>query len=188
MSDAPPPVTLLVDGYNMIGSWAVLKKAVGRGKHIFSDPAGLATARNQLIHLLTEYTAFQGYRTEIVFDAQHRDSPGAAEQITNHLKVYFTDFGQTADTYIERVCSLAWQNRHVNLERIIVATSDRNHRLTVTGYGAEWMSAQRLSDDVQTVLHLIRQKQKSRHQSPRRGLAHQLDPVAKAKLEQMRFK
>jgi predicted RNA-binding protein with PIN domain len=180
---------LLVDGYNVIGAWHQHKgkKTRQSQRSIFSNAEALDTARLQLIEILTGYSAFQGYRTEVVFDAYAREGGGHTEQFGEHLTVCFTESGQTADTYIEKVCAMNWQNRHHSAQRIIVATSDHTHKVTVLGYGAEWMSAQRLHEDVHVVNHMIRQKQQTQRTSIRRGLAHQLDPQAKARLEQMRF-
>lgn len=182
---------LLVDGYNIIGAWHQHKTKSARARQsqrsIFSNAEALDAARQKLIETLIGYSAFQGYRTELVFDAYAREGTGHTEQIGEHLTVSFTESGQTADTYIEKACAISWQNRHHSPQRIIVATSDHTHKITVLGYGAEWMSAQRLHEDVQVVHHMIRQKQQA-HRSPhRRVLSHQLDPYAKARLEQLRF-
>jgi uncharacterized protein len=178
-------VHLLVDGYNMIGAWKTLRPR-GNGGNLFRDRSQIEAARTELIRLLIDYSAFQGYATQVVFDAQQRIGPSHCEQMTEHLAVYYTDFGETADTYIERCCSLSRPERVSLGQRIIVATSDRVHQLTVVGYGAEWMSAQQLCLDVQAVNLLIQQKQQSVRPSQRRGLAHQLDPAAKQRLEQLR--
>jgi hypothetical protein len=181
------PVLLLVDGYNMIGAWKSLRPSSGEEHFRGRDRAHLEAARLKLIQALTDYSAFQGYVTQIVFDAQHRDTPGGCEQVTEQLSVNFTEFGQTADTYIERLCADSWQTRHQNWHRIIVATSDRTHKITVLGYGAECISAKQLAADVESVVYMIRQKQKSHGKVPKRLLAHALDPAAKLRLEQMRM-
>ena len=146
---SPPPV-LLVDGYNIIGSWDSLKKIRNR--------VGLEAARLDLMQRLIDYSAFQGYETQIVFDAQYQDCPGNSEIITQNLAIYYTDFGQTADTYIEKVCAL-YRHTSTLRQRVIVATSDRAQQLTVSGYGATWMSAQQLERDVKSVSNLVRQRQ-----------------------------
>lgn len=179
-------VRLLVDGYNMIGAWKTLQPRGGKGRFTFGDRTPLEDSRRQLIHALIDYSAFQGYLTQVVFDAQQRDSPSNGEQMTEHLTVHFTDFGETADSYIERYCSLARNDRVSWGQRIIVATSDRAQRLTVMGYGAECMSAQKLFLDIQSVNLLIQQKQATIKQPHRRSLAHRLDPLAKQRLEQLR--
>ena len=57
---APSPQTiLLVDGYNVIGAWPKLQKVKER--------EGLEEARQGLIERLTNYSAFHGCPTKIVF-------------------------------------------------------------------------------------------------------------------------
>jgi uncharacterized protein len=178
---------LLVDGYNIIGAWKTFLPKAQRHRSIFASPEALEAARLKLIHLLTDYSAFQGYATQLVFDAYNREGNGHSEYFGHYLSVHFTESGQTADTYIEKVCALISGNRHQSPQRVIVATSDHVHKAMVLGYGAEWMSAQRLADDVNLVKHLIRQKQQSHKKIARRVLAHQLDPIAKQRLEQLRY-
>lgn len=176
---SPPAAVLLVDGYNIIGTWNPLKHL--RDRH------GLDAARWKLTQTLTDYSAFQGYKTELIFDAQFRSGAGSSERVSESLAICFTDFGETADTYIEKLCALTWQNRHRCPQRTIVATSDRTHQLMVVGYGAEWISAQQLEQQVKSVTYLMRQKQKSAKSAPGRLLAHSLDPAAKNRLERLRL-
>jgi predicted RNA-binding protein with PIN domain len=167
---------LLVDGYNVIGAWSSLKKQC--------DRHGLESARYQLIETLINYTSHQGYRTQIVFDSQYQDSPGTQEAHTSCLSVYYTAFEQTADTYIEKIC--ASQEQRSQYPRIIVATSDRAQKLTVMGYGAEWMSAQRLELEIDQSLRRIRNKQRPTKVSQGRFLVNSLDAKVQQKLNQLR--
>lgn len=174
-----PRAILLVDGYNIIGSWTSLKKT--------RDRVGLESARWNLTQFLIDYSAFQGYKTQIIFDAQYQNYPGTAEVVTQNLAIYYTDFGQTADTYIEKACALSRQTVSDLQQRVIVATSDRAQQLTVIGYGAEWMSAHHLARDVHSVNNLVRQRQKSTKNLSSRFLANSLDPAAKQRLERLRM-
>lgn len=169
---------LLVDGYNIIGSWTQLKRV--------RDRVGMEAARQNLTETLASYSAFQGYNTQLVFDAHYRDSTANCETISENLSVYYTNFGQTADTYIEKICALSRYQYTELPQRVIVATSDRAQQLTILGYGAEWMSAQQLFGAIRSVNELIRQKQRSARNPPGRFLAHHLDPVAKQRLERLR--
>jgi predicted RNA-binding protein with PIN domain len=170
---------LLVDGYNIIGAWPRLTQ--------LRDQHGLEAARQQLIEALTNYSSYQGYRTRIVFDAYARKHPQLQEKITDAVLVYYTDYGQTADTCIERWCAeLRQQVRYTDL-RLIVATSDQAHRLTVTGYGAEWMSAQRLAMEMNASLEQGRKKHRSpgvKSQSQR--LNNGLKPAMRDRLTALR--
>lgn len=176
---APSPETiLLVDGYNVIGAWPKLQKA--QRHH------GLEMARQDLIEVLASYAAFHGCQTKIVFDAQYQTRIANQEIVTEQLEVHFTDSGQTADTYIEIFCA---QSRHqlTAFKRIIVATSDRDQKNTVKGYGAEWMSANQLIQDIRSTTSRIRDRTFRNPQSQRKLLSSAIDPIAKQKLERLRF-
>ena len=109
------------------------------------------------------------------------------EEVTPYLSVHFTNFGETADTYIEKMCATYRHEISRLNRRIIVATSDRIHQLTVVGYGAEWMSAQQLAFDIDSTGTRMRRKQKNTQKSSRGFLASSLDPAAQQRLAQLRF-
>lgn len=179
MSRPVSPAVLLVDGYNIIGSWSCLKKT--------RDHAGLEAARRELVEMMTSYSAYQGYDTKIVFDAHYQNTASNLEIITELVSVHYTDFGQTADSYIEKTCaSLRPQYSQAKISRVIVATSDRAQQLTVQGYGAEWLSAQQLCGEVKTAFCLVKQRSQPRRQSSPR-LASSIDPKAKQKLVELRM-
>lgn len=175
-----PQAVLLVDGYNIIGAWPCLKKT--------RDGNGLEAARWQLIEALINYTAFQGFETQIVFDAQYQNTCSNQESITQHLSVYYTDFGQTADTYIEKACaSFRPHLRQSHLPRLIVATSDRVQQSMVLGYGAECMSAQQLYYEVESTALRVRHKNKPSKQSASRFLSNSIDPKSRQRLAELRM-
>lgn len=184
MAFSSPTARLLVDGYNMIGAWPSLSRV--------RDRDGLESARYELIEVLTNYSAFRGYETRLVFDAYIQNSPGSQEVVTQHLAVYYTDFGQTADSYIEKTCAqfksgISRSRTEVFPTRLIVATSDRAQQLTVIGYGAEWMSARQLESDVHSSFQSIKQRQANCRRIPSRSLMHTLDQRAKEQLTKLRF-
>lgn len=179
MPRSSPVAVLLVDGYNVIGCWADLKKV--------RDEDGLEEARRSLTEAMINYSAYQGYDTRLVFDAQYRDGPSNREVITSYLSICYTDFGQTADTYIEKACSAFRNDLRKFHSRLIVATSDRAQQLTVVGYGAECLSAEQLAVEVDTVALQVRQKRKPARKQTGRFLAHSLDPAAQKRLSELRF-
>ncbi len=180
MSRSPSSAVLFVDGYNIIGAWSCLKKT--------RDTAGLEAARCELVESMTSYSAFQGYETNIVFDAQYQNTCGNREAITELVSVYYTDFNQTADTYIEKTCaSFRYQVAQSLISRVIVATSDRAQQLMVQGYGAEWMSALQLCYEVQATVCRARQKYNPRKPSKGRFLAHSIDDKARQRLAELRM-
>ncbi len=169
---------LLVDGYNVIGLWPCLCKT--------RDRYGLEASRCQLIEVLISYSAFQGYDTRIVFDSQYRDGPSTTETFSENLSVYYTNFGQTADTFIEKACASFRYDIQKLHKRLIVATSDRAQQLTVVGYGAEWMSAHQLVTDVEVSKYRVRQKQQQKKRADGRFLGNSLNQAALERLANLR--
>jgi predicted RNA-binding protein with PIN domain len=181
MLSSTPQVILLVDGYNMIGAWHSLQQV--------RDRYGLEEARRELVTFLVDYSAYQNFDTHIVFDSQYQDAPGSREVVTGNLTVCYTDYKQTADTYIEKLCAQFRKDIRKFDQRLIVATSDRAQQLTVVGYGAECMSAQQLRAEVELAMMRVRRKQQAvrKQRSPRRFLASSLDPIARQQLAQLRL-
>lgn len=179
MSLGLPQAVLLVDGYNVVGQWHELK--------LVRDREGLEESRRQLIEILTNYSAFHDFDTRIIFDAQYREDSGAREVITRNLSVHFTQFGQTADSYIEKACAAFRNDIRKFHQRLIVATNDRAQQLTVIGYGAEWLSTERLAHEVAAVVRRVRHRQKPKKQTTTRLLGHSLHPDAKKRLSDLRF-
>jgi predicted RNA-binding protein with PIN domain len=179
MATTPLTTVLLVDGYNIIGASIPLQQV--------QDRQGLEAARSQLTSMLANYSAFQGYQTRLIFDAHYRQTQANQERITDLLHVHFTQFGETADTHIEKFCAQARHRGLPSSDRIIVATSDHAQKLTVMGFGADWMSAQRLLQDIHSVTGHIQSRQHSHKPAVGRLLAHGLDPEAKWRLEQLRM-
>jgi predicted RNA-binding protein with PIN domain len=170
---------LLVDGYNMIGIWADLK--------ITRDQDGLEASRRELIELLVNYSAFEGLETKIVFDAQNRREPSYLEVVTKNLSVHYTEYGQTADTYIEKTCAKFYRKIENCDRRLIVATSDRAQQLVALGYGAEWMSAKNLAKAVERTTRRRRHKHTLKAPPAGRFLFQSLDAKAQERLAQMRM-
>jgi uncharacterized protein len=169
---------LLVDGYNMIGAWPLLVRT--------KQHEGFEAARRELIEVLANYSARKGLKTSLVFDAHGVRSPSSQDEITANLSVCYTAFGQTADSYIERICAQL-RHRSSKNNRVIVATSDRLHQLTVVGYGAEWMSARQLESDVHHTHHQAQRRSNRRSKTVHRSLLSGLDEEAKEKLTKLRF-
>ena len=179
MSASSYQALLLVDGYNIIGSWSDLKQS--RDRH------GLETARDILIESLINYASMVSYRTQIVFDAHYQNSPSHSQDYTSLVSVYFTAFAETADTYIEKSCAAFKHNSYQqDYSRLIVATSDRAQRLTVTGYGAECISAQRLAGEVEITARRMQRHKRPQRRASGRFLFHALDPASQQRLRELR--
>ncbi|MCW6035467.1 NYN domain-containing protein [Spirulina subsalsa FACHB-351] len=169
---------LLVDGYNIIGAWPTLKEV--------RDRDSLEASRQHLIEALINYSAFQGLEVQVVFDAHLQRTPAYREPHTDHLSVYYTNFEQTADTYIERTCATFRHTLEGFQRRLIVATSDRAQQQTAIGYGAEWMSALQLVNNLEQSHHQHRRQHRPQKKHQGRFLFHSLDPQAQQRLAQLR--
>lgn len=127
---------LIVDGYNVINAWPELIAAKDN----------LEYARDRLVDILSEYGAYKGFKTIIVFDA-HMATGRTVSQIQGELEVIFTREGETADSCIEKmVYYLVRQG-----ERVYVVTSDFAEQMFILGAGAFRISARELKGDVASV-------------------------------------
>lgn len=149
---------LIVDGYNMIGAWPELQQL---------KKSNLTEARDRLIELLSEYAVYSEQRVVIVFDAYL--VPGHRQlQRSQGCSVVFTEKGETADEYIER---LVGELKSPHRRRLFVATSDYTEQRITFGRGALRISARELLTMVneakqrisQQVNELKIQKKTSRH-------------------------
>jgi uncharacterized protein len=186
---------LLVDGYNVIGAWTDLYDRSGQTnsrRQPSQNPlqsgskADLAAAREKLVEALINYSAFEDYETKVVFDAYSRDVPAYCETITPNLSIHYTDFLETADTYIEKFCAAFRHDLHYSASRLIVATSDRAQQLTAIGFGAEWISAPQLISDVDFSAKRSQRQHRPQKQSAGRFLFNSLDPKAQERLSALR--
>lgn len=179
MSRSTPQAILLIDGYNIVGAWRELVRV--------RDKLGLEEARRKLVEMLMGFASYHAYDTQIVFDAHYQDRPGTREIITKFVSVHYTSSGQSADTYIEKTCADFRQDLRKFDHRLIVATNDTAQKLTVIGYGAEWLSADRLFSEVELASLKTRSKQKSVPKKPTGRLMNAIDPTAMAKLDRLRY-
>jgi predicted RNA-binding protein with PIN domain len=125
---------LVVDGYNIIGSWPQLVKL----KDIH-----LEEARDQLIHMLADYQAFTGIQVCVVFDAYHIPGLGGKYE-QSKLRIVYTKEKETADELIESLVSEMIGRR----KRVYVATSDMTEQNVIFGKGALRLSARELLEKI----------------------------------------
>lgn len=159
----------------MVGAWPRLKRLRNR--------QNLEAARQDLIDRLISFSTYRGYRTVVVFDAQMVTTPLAWEMRTPHLEVCFTDYEQTADTFIEQY---SYQLLRGSQQRVLVATSDRAQQLLVMAQGAGWLSAEILLQEVRQVEQQIHENLRRRRSQPGRTLADHLDPKVRERFAQWR--
>ena len=113
--------TLIVDGYNVIFTWPELK-ALARER--------LDLAREKLMDTLSNYCGFTKTELVLVFDAYRTPSRPDAHSRYHNIRVVYTDDGETADAYIERLANDIGKNYAVR-----VVTSDSLIRLAALRSG-----------------------------------------------------
>lgn len=139
--------TLIVDGYNVIHERA----------HAANRPVGdLESERARLIDELADYSGYRGVNTVVVFDAYNRKDFEEREVTVSGIRVVFTKFGETADTYIEAlVYALMGSHREARRanrqRRVEVVSSDSAVQQLILGGGATRMSSRELLLDFKAV-------------------------------------
>ncbi|SIR92853.1 hypothetical protein SAMN05878494_5268 [Bacillus cereus] len=135
---------LIVDGYNIIGSWGDLKKL---------RDVDLQSSRDALIDKMADYQGYTGTKVMIVFDAY--TVQGIEKKMKqSRVEVIFTRKNQTADEKIEQ---LAIELRNINTQ-IYVATSDYTEQWVIFAQGALRKSARELELEVQAMEQQVRRR------------------------------
>ncbi|MEW4372701.1 NYN domain-containing protein [Paenibacillus kandeliae] len=164
---------LLVDGYNMIGSWPDLVELAENS---------LQEARDRLLERLANYQAFSGQRVVAVFDAYRVPGLGKSYE-QGRVELYFTKEKETADEAIERFVGQLKHRRR----QIYVATSDMTEQHVIFGQGALRISARELLIEVQIGEREIRQRiREQRLDSNRNTLDGKLNPQQRLMFEKWR--
>lgn len=126
---------LFVDGYNMIGAWPHLQK--------LQRQDDLASARDILLHELSEYSKYEKVEVRVIFDAQF--VPGIQKQYNLYnLMVIFTKEDETADSYIEKAVG----EENLFTTNVVVATSDLAEQWLIFQRGASRKSARDLYKEI----------------------------------------
>ncbi len=148
--NAAPPKTveveakkecLIVDGYNVIFAWPELK-ALAKER--------LDLAREKLMDTLSNYSGFTKTELVLVFDAYRTPSQPGKHSDYHNIHVVYTDDGETADAYIERLANDIGKNYAVR-----VVTSDSLIRLSALRSGVLRTSSGEFEGEVAWVLQQI---------------------------------
>ncbi|HOV32619.1 MAG TPA: NYN domain-containing protein [Candidatus Hydrogenedens sp.] len=122
-----------IDGYNLLHTLLKNKK---------SRHADLEEERNQLIHLLQEFSSITGSKMTIVFDGKsnkHISYPLKKHLSTSHqIQVLFSPEGSDADTLIEY-----YVYRETHKENTFVVSHDRTLVQVCIGMGISVMRPER---------------------------------------------
>ena len=133
---------LLVDGYNIIHGWPMLKELAA---------INLNSARDLLMDILCNYQGYTGKMVILVFDAYKIKGNAGSVLDYRNIHVVYTKDAETADMYIEKVTHKLGRKHNV-----VVATSDALEQMIVLGNGATRLSATGLFEEIQRMEQEIR--------------------------------
>ena len=147
---------LLVDGYNIIFSWEMLREL---------SKVNIESARNLLMDVLCDYQGFNGCTLILVFDAYRVE--GGREHVFNYhnIHVVFTKEAETADQYIEKTVHKIGKKADVT-----VATSDALEQVIIYGQGARRMAARELLEEVEQTREKVLERIEKRPGSTQKQL------------------
>lgn len=128
---------LIVDGYNVIFAWDDLKEIA---------ETDLERARNELMRILANYSAFTKYTVVLVFDAYKVAGNTGRRFDYQNIHVVFTKERELGDVYIEKLIAEIGKNDHVR-----VVTSDALIQLSAVRFGVLRMSAAEFAREVNEV-------------------------------------
>ena len=138
------PVRIIIDGYNVIYSWDFLKEIASES---------VDAAREKLINMLINYSAFTSQELILVFDAYLVKGGEAKKYDESKLHIVFTKEGQSADAYIEQLIDEIGKNINVK-----VVSSDSMIQLTAVKSGVVRISSREFLTDVSDALENMRRK------------------------------
>ena len=128
---------LLVDGYNVLFDHPELKELSQRS---------LDLARTRLMDMLADYRGFTGSDVVLVFDA-YRSADNTGKRFAHHgIEVVYTEAGQTADAYLERMAQRIGKD-----DMVRVVSNDILVGIGAAGAGVHRMSCKTLYEEMQRV-------------------------------------
>ncbi|MEW9082686.1 NYN domain-containing protein [Caldanaerobacter subterraneus] len=164
------PLYMLVDGYNVINNWQMLKEIAKRS---------LEDARDKLIDLLADFKGYTGINIILVFDAMYVKGSLEKHEEINGIEVVYTKEGESADHFIEsKVVEL------VKKEDVVVVSSDWIVQQVVMAHGAIRMSARELYEEMNR--YIEKHKKEYMNTFYKDNLENRLDEETVKKLRQMR--
>ncbi len=128
---------VIIDGYNLIFSWEMLKKKA---------EVELSEARDTLMDILADYVAFTKTELVLVFDAYLVKDGRGSDFAKNGFRVVYTKQDQTADTYIEKMMAELGPDYNIR-----VVTGDRLVQNSALVSGVLRMTTKEFEDEVKRV-------------------------------------
>lgn len=123
-----PESFLIVDGHSIIFAWPELLALQRRSG---------ASARENLIKILTEYQDLSGVNVVVVFDGKGERVNEVTEP--GGIQIFYSNAGRTADEIVERLVA-KYGHKHT----ITVATADLLEQQTVISFGAQCVGSEGL--------------------------------------------
>ena len=138
---------VIVDGYNFLFAIDELRRAA---------ESDLARARDVLVRMACDYSAFHKCRSIVVFDAYKRKDAAGSEEICGPVRVVYTKSNETADSYIEKTTHALAEGHTVR-----VVSSDLQEQLMILGCGGLRVSAREFYAEIRSTASLIRETAES---------------------------
>jgi len=148
-------IRILVDGYSLLHNWPALAPR---------QPRHSAAAREELIHVLTQYGDAIGTPITIVFDGSGAPPGTPKSQSTPELEVLYSESGQTADDVIERAA-----HRLSEFGEVLVVTDDYAERDTVLSLGGLASSCLNFIQTIESALGELQRELKHHNRKERQG-------------------
>ncbi len=123
-----PESFLIVDGHSIIFAWPELVALQRRNG---------ASARENLIKILTEYQDLSGVNVVVVFDGKGERINEVTEP--GGIQIFYSNAGRTADEIVERLVA-----KYGHKYTITVATADLLEQQTVISFGAQCVGSEGL--------------------------------------------
>jgi predicted RNA-binding protein with PIN domain len=147
-------VRILVDGYSLLHNWPELAR--GKARHS-------AAAREELIHVLTQYQDAAGTPVTIFFDGSGAPPGTPKNESGTGVEVLFSKSGQTADDMIERAA-----HRFQDYGEVMAVTNDNAERDTVIGFNGSVASCENFILMVQGALNDLTEDVRQYNQTERK--------------------
>ncbi|MBQ1466826.1 MAG: TetM/TetW/TetO/TetS family tetracycline resistance ribosomal protection protein [Eubacteriaceae bacterium] len=132
----------VIDGYNVIFAWDELRNLAQRD---------IAAAREKLIHIVSNFSAFSSVETVLVFDGYRVKGSSGEKSDYQGIHLVYTMENETADAYMQKLLSEMGKN-----DRVYVVTSDSLVQLSAMHSGALRRSAADFREEVENTNDEIR--------------------------------
>ena len=173
-----PQRILIVDGYNIINA----RRSGGM------DSYSLADAREKLLSDLMDYAGYSAQQIILVFDAWMSDRARRTEERHGAVTVVYTQKGEIADRYIERLCDELAGDIELHRLEVRVASSDALEQTIILGRGANRLSARELTMEMQQLRQAGIRETQQKPVSRRNPIADHLPEATRRKLDELRGK